>query len=301
MTRLPLTSSCPSRLVGDAASTSRRAGHAVLGALIIVLMGCAGVEGDSNIASITQQRTADPTWLVIDLTSGTVQPRTVIPDLATNPHYRSDQLVVRQVYAHSTTIGSAAGARWSQTDAPQSRVDVPRYYIAAFELTRAQWRHLASTTPWTAVVPASLAGGREETLPVCGVSLDQVQAMCAAWTHGGHFAVPTGVQWECACRADSTTLFSWGDQIDDATVARFAVVRSNTTTPTDGPKPVGTLERNALGLYDMHGNVWEWTTDSGLRGGSWHDGLPLARSANQLSVDRATPYGLAGVRLVYVP
>jgi formylglycine-generating enzyme required for sulfatase activity len=71
-----------------------------------------------------------------------------------------------------------------------------------------------------------------------------------------------------------------------------------------GARPVDAQrEANGHGLYDTHGNVWEWVDSIAgtVRGGSWNDSVPMARSANRLALDQSTRHPLVGMRLVLVP
>jgi len=111
----------------------------------------------------------------------------------------------------------------------------------------------------------------------------------------GEFRLPTEAKWEYACRAGTKTAYSFGDTIAPKD-ANYSASRINK------PVPVGSYKPNAFGLYDMHGNVWEWcedwyreypkwpvtnpkVSDSGerrvLRGGSFINGARDSRSANR--------------------
>jgi hypothetical protein len=257
--------------------------------------------GGSDVGIDQAVAVVEADWMVVDLATGAIDPRGAVADLASNDSYRTTHIVLRRIQMGSAVVGAAPGERWAQDDEPRSAAAPAAYFISAFELTRGHWRRLAATTPWRDVTPASLAGlADDDHLPACGLSLDQVQTVCTSWNKAGRWSVPSHVQWEVACRAGADTSFAWGEQIDEATVAQYAMVRQ-TAGSNEGPQPVGTRAANAFGLYDLHGNVWEWTAGSELRGGSWYDGLPLARAANRVACDRSTPHALAGARLVYAP
>ena len=112
--------------------------------------------------------------------------------------------------------------------------------------------------------------------PVVGVSWNDATAFCT-WLsrkEGKTYRLPTEAQWEYACRAGSTTRYSGGDDpedlasignVADATAkARFPDWKKWTIRGSDGyayTAPVGKFRANSFGLYDMHGNVWEWCSD----------------------------------------
>jgi formylglycine-generating enzyme required for sulfatase activity len=160
--------------------------------------------------------------------------------------------------------------------------------------------------------------------PVVNVTWNDAVAFCK-WLsrkEGKTYRLPTEAEWEYACRAGTTTRYSSGD--DPETLAKVANVadaafkakvpdwKYTTIKASDGyvfTSPVGLFKPNAFGLYDMHGNAWQWCADrydgyheeyyakspaddptgpdSGdarvLRGGSWHDGPHGARSAARFS------------------
>ena len=174
--------------------------------------------------------------------------------------------------------------------------------------------------------------------PVVDVSWDDAQAFCA-WlgsSEGRRYRLPTEAEWEYACRAGTTTPYQHGDDpegladrgnIADATARRRFPTWTIGIRAEDGhvcTAPVGSFRPNAFGLFDMHGNVWEWCADRYApgsftaerrtdptgpaagndrvqRGGGWSSDWPKARSAARIGRDAAGYRGCyLGFRVILV-
>ena len=121
------------------------------------------------------------------------------------------------------------------------------------------------------------------------------------------YRLPTSAQWEYAARAGTTTEFNDGvtnDWQNTAAIREIAWFRaSGALDNPSGVQPVGQLHPNAWGLYDMHGNVWEWCWDASgalrvIRGGSWFDVAVIARSSVWFNVVPWEGWSGVGFRLV---
>ena len=144
--------------------------------------------------------------------------------------------------------------------------------------------------------------------PVVGVSLEDANRF-AAWLSarlGVKKRLPTEDEWEKAARGGQDVIYPWGDQGPaDGVRANYSGNGRFSAT-----SPVGSFEagRNAFGLYDMAGNVWQWTSTplaagTGLprrivKGGSWMDGPNDLRVSNRRDVDPSKGYVDVGFRLV---
>ena len=187
---------------------------------------------------------------------------------------------------------------YAQYTTPVHQVTLQAFDIGAYEVTQAQYLAVMGTNPsWFQEANGYLY---TENNPVETVSWYEARAFCTALSAltGRTFTLPSEAQWEYACRAGTTTLYSYGDS--DALLGDYAWWLSNSGSQTH---PVGTKLPNPWGLYDMMGNVWEWCLDSWhdnyigapnngsawepetgslrlIRGGSWGDYIPWAfRSA----------------------
>ncbi|MEM8778768.1 MAG: formylglycine-generating enzyme family protein, partial [Cyanobacteria bacterium P01_G01_bin.49] len=203
---------------------------------------------------------------------------------------------------------------------PQHWVTVPSFYIGKYPITQAQWQTIMGNNP------SHFKGSNK---PVENVSWDDCVKFCYKLSQqtGLNFSLPSEAKWEYACRARTTTPFYFGETITSE-LANYnsnhiynqeekGIHREQTTD-------VGSFPPNTFGLYDMHGNVWEWCADewhesyigsptdgsvwsngnsrrSPLRGGSWYDMPHLCRSAIRVINLRQNIYNyVSGFRVVCV-
>lgn len=215
----------------------------------------------------------------------------------------------------------------------QHRVTLTKgYYMQTTEVTQAQWKQVMGSNP-------SIFKG--DMLPVEQVSWNDVQEFIRKLNQKEGFnkyRLPTEAQWEYACRAGSTSAFANGGISElksgyDSNLDAMSWYLENSDVSYSGcfdasnwggPKCAGThsvaqKQPNTWGLYDMHGNVWEWCQDwydkypsssvidptglsSGsyrvIRGGSWSNNAPTCRSANRSNNTPDGKYGIIGFRLV---
>ncbi|MEZ4529262.1 MAG: formylglycine-generating enzyme family protein, partial [Desulfobacterales bacterium] len=166
------------------------------------------------------------------------------------------------------------------------------FFMQTTQVTQGQWKNLMGSNP-----SHFKQGG--DNCPVESVSWNDVQEFIAKLNQktGQTYRLPTEAEWEYACRAGSETAFCFGD--DKSQLEHYAWYDRNSGGRTH---PVAQRKPNAWGLYDMHGNVWEWCADwygyyptdavtdpTGSstgpnrvrRGGSWDNAARGCRSASR--------------------
>ncbi len=148
------------------------------------------------------------------------------------------------------TMGSPEAEKDRNDDEKQHEVTISQaFYMGIFEVTQAQYNALTGKNP---------SVFKDGSLPVETVSWEEAIAFCkkASEKTGRIVRLPTEAEWEYACRAGSTTRFSFGD--DDNDLGTYAWYDRSSDKKTH---PAGQKKPNGWGLYDMHGNVWEWCSD----------------------------------------
>jgi len=215
-------------------------------------------------------------------------------------------------------MGSPANEPGHWSGEVQHQVTVSGFYMEKYEVTQKQYQEIMGTNP---------SYFKGDNLPVENVSWydaieycnkrSQKEGLTPAYTINGNdvtwnrtangYRLPTEAEWEYACRAGTTTPFSTGNNITTSQANYHGILPYNKNAIGENREKtttVGSFAPNAWGLYDMHGNVWEWCYDMYgnysreaqtdplgaslswdakrvTRGGSWRNSGEYARSASR--------------------
>ncbi len=208
---------------------------------------------------------------------------------------------------------------------PQHRVKIDKpFYLSATVVTQKQWKAVMNSSPWKG--KKHIKEG--DTYPATYVSWNDVQEFIQKLNQkeGVTYRLPSEAEWEYACRAGSESMYYFGEST--TTLREHAWLNKNTENiGKQYAHQVGKKKPNVYGLFDMHGNVWEWCGDwydksyynslkekvsvnpqgpaSGLsrvmRGGSFHHSPQHIRSAYRYSYSPSESGGTIGFRLIKRP
>jgi len=223
---------------------------------------------------------------------------------ATNAEGSQQSTITTRLIGHLVAIPSGNFSRGDingagyKDELPIHEVEITAFCMQSHEVTWSQYQPCIDA----GICPDNSASGGDNgwgkaNLPVINVSWMDITEKYIPWLNnqtGKTFRLPSEAEWEYAARAGSSTKYSWGNGVDSS--------KANYDRHNSKTMPVKSYAANDWGLYDMHGNVWEWTQDcwndnyTGApkdgtawiegdcnrrvkRGGSWEAGAILMRSA----------------------
>jgi formylglycine-generating enzyme required for sulfatase activity len=173
-------------------------------------------------------------------------------------------------------MGSPESEKGRDNDEMQHEVTLTNpFYMGKYEVTQEQWEAVMGNDP-------SRTKGAK--FPVTDVTWNDCQDFIKklnAKTSGG-YRLPTESEWEYACRVGTTTAYSFGESL----------TKSEANIAGDSIKAVGSYKPNAFGLYDMHGNVFEWCND-------WYGSLQASEVTDPMGAAKGENRVFRGVPFVY--
>jgi eukaryotic-like serine/threonine-protein kinase len=275
-----------------------------------------------NIPKITKIRFQS---VKLDLRGAVIDKPAGSAEIFTENLGNSVKLTMVKIPAGKFLMGSPASERDRQdSESPQHQVSVPEFYLGQTLVTQAQWLAIMGNNP-------SHFKGNDK-LPVEQVNWLDAIDFCQKLSQktGRIYRLPSESEWEYACRARTTSPFAFGETITPSIVnydgedPYGAAAKGKSSGET---MPVGSFPPNLFGLYDLHGNLWEWCLDEWvdsyngaptdgsargdinsrdekkrrlLRGGSWLNSASYCRSASFGNNVASGRNFVIGFRVVYV-
>lgn len=220
------------------------------------------------------------------------------------------------------------GSPEQENEKPVHKVSIPEFYIGAYEVTQALWKVVASSKRINIDLAIRVSSRQDDDLPVESVTWEEAVEFCARLSRetGRTYALPSEAEWEYAARGGTKGPFAFGFRLS-SNVANYDALNGSpnrfTILGSDRKEtvPVGGLGfANPFGLYDVHGNVAEWCSDSWnsnhqgapsdgssrinaffrkvVRGGSWKSTAGDARSSFRTQMNKDEKYDAVGFRVV---
>ena len=225
------------------------------------------------------------------------------------------------------TMGSPTSETGRGTDETQHQVTLTNgFYLGKYEVTQAQYQTVMNgNSEGLNADPSQFKGSNRpveraswEDAQIFLSRLNSIEQSAGRLPNGWKYVLPTEAEWEYACRAGTTTAYSWGNDINSSRANYNWDGGANDGNDSKQTVNIGQFSANPWGFFDMHGNVWEWVHDwkanyltgaqtdpegpaSGSlrvrRGGSWHDGGTTLRSARRLYDPPSNRYNHLGFRV----
>lgn len=249
---------------------------------------------------------APPDYRIVDLTTGEERyyvSADAVPGGISALEYKTEKLALRRMHASGREFRAGAptrefgGSSYTTREVPHLVSFTNDWYIGVYPFTQRQYEIImtGNAADLNATPSKFKSAENADVRPVEGVSYTHLRGIADdgyAWPRNGGavdpdrffgrlraltgvdtYDLPTDAQWEFSCRAGTATAFNTGLELTNDTVDvrldAFAWYNGNSGGETH---PVGLLKANGWGLYDMHGNVWEWVRDWYSTGDAYSDG-----------------------------